>query len=89
MGGTRGSGCRRNSVEISVPGMCTLRGGALGDMEECMRRAAPFYVVGELCSKWKPQWRATHSRSRTWWEDAGLNSCRLIVWGGGLNARRA
>ena len=25
MGRTRGSGCNRNSVEISVPGMCTVR----------------------------------------------------------------
>ena len=48
MGGTRGSRCRRNSVGISLPGMCTLRWGALGEMEECMRRATPLFVVGEL-----------------------------------------
>ena len=41
-------GVRHNSVEISVPRMCTLREGALGYMEECMRRATPSFVVGEL-----------------------------------------
>ena len=48
MGGTRGSGCRRNSVVISVPGMCTSSGGVLGEMEECMRSITRFHVVGEL-----------------------------------------
>ena len=66
MAGTRWSGCRRDSVEISVPGMCTFRGGALGEMEKCMRKATPFFRVSELRSNWKPQWRATLSKSRTW-----------------------
>ena len=35
-----------------MPGMCTLRGGGLGDMDVCTRMATPFLEVGESYSRW-------------------------------------
>ena len=73
---------------MSILGRWTQRRGGLGDIEMCTRIATPLLEEGGLWSSWKPQWRATRSKSRICVVGDGLNSCRHMAWGRGWNAER-